>query len=97
MPNYCDICAEATLPGVSVFKYPLENRESVLKKWKIAAGKPDDWQPTKGSRICEKHFLPDDFTSKNDSTKIKHLEKTAFPTIGIKISSKSFIFILVFL
>ena len=41
-------------------RFPLE-RPELLRKWLIALRRKD-WTPSKSERICEKHFLPTDYT-----------------------------------
>jgi THAP domain len=62
MTNSCVICEEKVKSGDAVHEFPLKSSQEVLEKWKKASGKPKSWRPTKYSRICGKHFLPEDYT-----------------------------------
>ena len=55
---------DANNVNVSLFKFPDKERSPERRKRWIARVPRKDWSPSENSRLCEKHFLPQDFKSK---------------------------------
>ncbi|XP_053695709.1 zinc finger protein 568-like [Sabethes cyaneus] len=68
---------------VSYHKYPLRKPE-LLAKWIKFAGRNPEWEPTKWSTICSRHFKASDF---KDCIYRKNLISTAIPSIRIRKST----------
>lgn len=58
MPPYCYVSGCKPPPGVSFFNFPKD--EILCQLWIEACGRQNYFN-TKNARICEKHFIPQDF------------------------------------
>ncbi|XP_067624607.1 uncharacterized protein [Eurosta solidaginis] len=85
MPSFCVVqnCDDKYGHGenISFHKFPFK-RQELMQKWLEFAQRGPDWQPSRWSAICSRHFRDEDFTCSTDR---KILRKTAVPCLhGIK-------------
>ncbi|EFN70117.1 hypothetical protein EAG_12932, partial [Camponotus floridanus] len=59
------------------FRFPFKNKEII--KYCIAATGRDNWIPYSDARICNMHFVHDDYYDIN-SNKKRYLKPNAMPT-----------------
>ncbi|XP_018783680.1 PREDICTED: uncharacterized protein LOC108965600 isoform X2 [Bactrocera latifrons] len=81
MPAFCAVqnCGDkyGHAENISFHKFPFK-RQELMKKWLDFAQRGPDWQPSKWSAICSRHFRDDDFNCAPDR---KILKKTAVPCL----------------
>lgn len=63
-----------------ILRFPFHT-ESLLRQWIQFTDRGDQWQPSRWSSICSRHFLPNDF---RDHVSRKCLKRFAVPSITIK-------------
>lgn len=79
MGNKCALCKSgrkgSTYHG-SYFKFPMEERNPLLRKRWLDAVPYADWTPPKNARLCELYFSSDDIgTERRDATKSRNDER----------------------
>lgn len=81
MPAFCAVqnCGDkyGHADNISFHKFPFK-RQELMKKWLDFAQRGPDWQPSKWSAICSRHFRDEDFNCAADR---KILKKTAVPCL----------------
>lgn len=70
-------CSQRFEKGVSFHTFP--NDKILLKQW-LHAMKTTKWTPSKSSRICSHHFVPDDYDQSGWSSR-KTLKPDAVPSV----------------
>ena len=59
------------------FFYRIPAEPELRKRWLHNIGQPKDWIPSDSTRVCSRHFLPDDIDT---SSGIVRLVRDALPT-----------------
>ncbi|XP_004531399.1 uncharacterized protein LOC101460263 [Ceratitis capitata] len=81
MPAFCAVqnCGDkyGHADNISFHKFPFK-RQELMQKWLDFAQRGPDWQPSKWSSICSRHFREEDFNCAADR---KILKKTAVPCL----------------
>ncbi|XP_011180274.1 uncharacterized protein LOC105210820 [Zeugodacus cucurbitae] len=81
MPAFCTVqnCGDkyGHADNISFHKFPFK-RQELMQKWLDFAQRGPDWQPSKWSAICSRHFRDEDFNCAADR---KILKKTAVPCL----------------
>ncbi|XP_053958889.1 uncharacterized protein LOC128863655 isoform X1 [Anastrepha ludens] len=83
MPAFCAVqnCGDkyGHADNISFHKFPFK-RQELMQKWLDFSQRGPDWQPSKWSAICSRHFRDEDF---NCSADRRILKKTAVPCVPV--------------
>ena len=59
MPSQC--CVFKCKNTKTLHTFP--KTEPLREQWRKACDRPDEWEPSPSSKVCQQHFLPQDFRS----------------------------------
>lgn len=75
----CRSHSRLRVPGVTFHKFPIEEKQR--RMWAdVVRCDRQKWEPGRNSRVCSKHFLPQDF-DRSSPLRVR-LQKGAFPTLS---------------
>jgi hypothetical protein len=91
MPMNCAVAVCPSPPGISYFRFPKDPK--LRKSWSLACKRKDTFNEDT-SRICENHFVPNDFERDFRSELMnlpvrKSLKEGSIPSVNLSLSKSS--------